>query len=307
METGGCHIDEDAYHRYVEDPIGYPPEEWDHFRDETPDDLADAMELDYDSTNATISALDLDEFKPCISECFSSTSSAVSEPIPLEVSGLGGIQPDDNFIVKVQVCHCDNRKATSLSHRRELLQAPYRLSQRSLTSITKDLARSHPIQVPVNTKIVSTCTIQMRPSTVPSPLRFRSPFSSSGSTEEEGVERAAAIPYNSRSRSSRDARPANFFAESQSAEIIESSYASTSSGSDDDSSIDLLAHARELDPDAVAAREREFEFNLLPAGSVAATAGQSSSEFVKPTQQADSDVDSMSVDEDGFSSIADSD
>lgn len=306
-DPSGCHIDEDAYHRYIEKPIGCSPNEWDRLRDETPDYLADPMEVDYDSTNAAVSTLDLNGLNPCISECISSTSSAKSEPIPLDVSGLGGVQPEDNFIVKVQVCHRNKRKATSFSLRREPLQSPYRLFQRSLNSITKDLSRSHPVQVPVNSEVVSTITTQMKPSTLPSPLRFRSPFSSSGSAEEEGVERVAAIAYNSKSRASREARPADFFAESPLAEIIESSYASTSSDSDDDSSIDLLAHARELDPDAVAAREREFDINLLPAGSVAATAGQSSSGNVKPIQQADGDLDSMSVDEDGISSLEDSD
>jgi len=307
-DPGGSHIDETAYHRYTEDPIGCPPK-WDDSRDRSAHNLADSMEVDYDVANATGSALNLDDLKSCISECFSSASPAKSEPIPLEVSGLGGIQPDDNFVVKVQVCHRGKRKSMGFSLQRKELQAPYRLYQRSIKSVieTKDLLWTRPFHIPVDSEIVSTVTTQIKPSTLPSPLRFRSPFSLSASEEEEGAENGAAIPHNSKSRSSREARAANFFAESPSEESIETSYASTSTGSDDDSSIDLLAHARELDPDAVAAREREFDINFLPAGSVAATAGQSSSGLVKSKQQADSDVDSTSVEEDGVSTIERSD
>jgi len=48
----------------------------------------------------------------------------------------------------------------------------------------------------------------------------------------------------------------------------------------DDGSIDLLATAREIDPEAIRAREREYDSNIaerlaegIPAGSSAATAG----------------------------------
>lgn len=302
-DLSGGQFGETAYHRYNEDPIGCHLEERDYSRDGTQDDLVDTMDLDSDSINAASSDLDLDDLKCCISDSLSSPSSAISAPIPLEVYGLGGIQPYDNFIVKVQVRHRDNKMAMSFTSRKQALQPPSRLSH----SETNEMRRSHPIQVPVISEIVSTVTTQLKPATLPLPLRFRSPFSSSGSEEEDDEESGAAIHYDSKSRSSREARPVNFFAESPSEKNTESSYASTSTGSDDDSSIDLLAHARELDPDAVAAREREFDINLLPAGSVAATAGQSSSGLVKPIHQADSDVDSMSVDEDGISRMGDSD
>ncbi len=307
-DPGACHVDETAYHRHSEALIGCLPEEADYEQDGYSIDLADAMEVDYEGIDAAGSVLNLDDLKSCISEYSSSASSA--EPMPLEASGLGGIQPDDNFVVKVQVCHRDNRKSMSFVPYRITLQAPSRRYRSSVESIleTKNSPRRHSFRLPVNSEIVSTDTIPLKPSTLPSPLRFRSPFSSPASDEEDedGVGSNVPNPYNSKSQSSREERPANSFPESPSEEDTETSYATTLSGSDDDSSIDLLAHARELDPDAVAACEREFDINLLPAGSVAATAGQSSSELVRSIQT-DSDMDSTSVDEDGFSRYGDSD
>lgn len=308
-DPGACHVDETAYHRHSEALIGCLPEEADYGRDGYSLDMADAMEVDYEGTDEAGSAMNLD-LKSCFSELSSSASSA--EPMPLEASGLGGVQPDDNFVVKVQVCHRDDRTSMSSVPYRKGVQTPSHLYRSFVESImeTKVWPGRKSFRPPVNSEIVSTVTIRLKPSTLPSPLRFRSPFSSSASAsdeeDEDGVGSNVPNPHNSKSQSSREARPANSFPESPPEEDTETSYATTLSGSDDDSSIDLLAHARELDPDAVAACEREFDINLLPAGSVAATAGQSSSGLVKSVQT-DSDMDSTSVDEDGFSRYGDSD
>ena len=61
--------------------------------------------------------------------------------------------------------------------------------------------------------------------------------------------------------------------------------------------MDLLAHARALDPDTVAAHEREFDFQAAaqPLGSAAATAGESSSGRFPPIKET-GDIYGMSVD-----------
>lgn len=304
-----AHIDNIAYHRLNEDPIGCPSQTCEQPQAGSTENSTDSMGMDCDSINASGSDLGLDDLKSCISECFSPTGSSTSMPLPLEVSGLGGVHPDDNFVVKVNVRHCDRRRSPHDSHRTEAEFTRYRRTQRLERSIieAKDSMQSHPIEAPSSSEIVSVVKSQMKPSTVPSPLRYRSSFTSSESEDKGSVQsRVMVSPYNSKSRSSDAARPDNVLATSIPRDNSNSSYASTSVGSDDDSSIDLLAHARELDPDAVAAREREFDINLLPAGSVAATAGQSSSGLVRPLQQASSEADSMSVDEDGLSRMADS-
>lgn len=305
--SGGV-IDETAYRRYCQDPVGCSPENFDDPEVETLNGAAYPLEIDYDSTSASGLALDLDDLKSCIADGLGSTSSTNSAPVPLEVSGIGSVNPDDSFVVRVQVRHHQTRKGISFSPRGQTVRAQYRLFQQSVESIprTIDMPRSHPIQIPVHSEIISMITTHLEPSTLPSPVHLE-PFSSSGSEDDESVGGEATKANHSKSRSPRDDIPATFPLKSPSEEDIESSYASASAGSDDDSSIDLLAHARELDPDAVAAREREFDISLLPATSVAATNGKSSPGFYRPMQQVESDIDSMSVDDDNMSRMDDSD
>ncbi|KAM0798661.1 frequency clock protein [Usnea florida] len=311
--TGAMH-DEASYCRYTQKPIGcleYADRETmgegksDHVSDE---DGVISMDLDVDSTVTTRSALDLEDLKSSISD-LSTTS-----PIDMEASGLGGIQPEDNFMVKVQVRH-EGRKSrgsraqspfSSYFQRRRLLHSIPR-AHTDIRREAKQIPRSQPERGTIKSEIISTTTTDMPPSSLPSASYLRLPFSSSGSsdgddTEDEDNDEDGEFIVNYYSENPRasvkssvedlaDPRPADLFLRSPSGKSQESCIPSTSPGSDDDSSIDFLANVRALDPDTIAAQEREFEINALQQP---ARTGLKAARNAKTA----SDVDSMSVDGD---------
>ena len=318
-DRGSAMIDADVYRRYTEHPIGCSSPSTRDDEDERTDKFVmgsrDSMEVDVDGLTTTRSALDLEGLKSCISDCEGSP-----RPMDMEVSGLGGIQPEDNFVVKVQVRHGDkaNKQApsklspfsTSRGHVRRML---HRLPQRNLDVFreeTKEIPRSQPL--PLKMEIISAIKRNLPPSPLPGPSYKLSTTDDDDDEEEEEEEENEISSGNDNGllappRRSVDenvgSRPADFFIGSSSSETKESSYFSTVSGSDDDSSIDLLAQARLLDPDLVAAQEREFDSNSPPpsarptpaswASSIAVAAGSYTHGNVARAQ---SDVDSMSVD-----------
>lgn len=316
-DRGSANFDADAYHRYTEHPIGCSsPSTPD---DEDEDERTDKSLLrSRNSTEVAIvghttirSALDLEDLKSCISDCEGSPI-----PIDMEASGLGGIQVEDNFVVKVQVRHGDKSKkqaphklspfSTPRSHIRRML---HRLPQRNLDIFreeTKEIPRSQPL--PLKMEIISAVKRILPPSPLPGPSYKHSTTDDDDDDDEEenetssGNENRVLAPPRRSVDEPVGSRPADFFIGSSSSETQESSYFSTASGSDDDSSIDLLAQARLLDPDLVAAQEREFDSNSPPpsarptpaswATSIAAAGSYTRGNVAR----AQSDVDSMSVD-----------
>ena len=324
-DSSGAMHDETAYSRCTQEPIGCkqhadPEKSDDSENDHVPPGniVIDSMDVDIGSTNTTRSALDLEDLSSSISD-LSPTS-----PIPMEVSGLGGIQPEDNFMVKVKVRHGERKGRGSRAQ--SPFSDPRGQIRRLLHSIppgatntfreAKEIPRSQPNSSSMKSEIISTVKTNMAPSSLPPPSYVCLPFSSSesddGDDEEvDGYEEGHVKYYKAKPRASRkssvedlvDQRPASLFLGSSSDESQESSYLSTSSGSDDDSSIDFLANARVLDPDTIAAQEREFESNSIqqPAGASStamqghpAVSGLASLE----NHRTESDVDSMSVDRD---------
>ena len=244
------------------------------------------------------SSLDLDELKCCISDYAASIHSAPSPtPVDMEVSGLAGIQPEDNFMFKVQVRH-------------KKIQP----SSKSMESIIREqqIPRSQPTP---SLDIVSSTKLEMAPSRLPQPSFFCAPYSSSGSVSDDTSDDRDVVQYQGRlTYPSSPADDGIAFALRSNVKAPSlnrtknSSYTFSSSDGSDDSSIDLLAHARELDPDAVAAREREFDSsnNPPPESSAVATLGETSVSQLSGAQligagHTESDVDSMSVDGDGDS------
>ena len=318
-DSSGAMHDEAAYCRYTQEPIGCLQHANGDKLNESESDyvphgdgVTESMDLDIGGTLTIGSTSDLEDLKSSISD-FSITS-----PIPMEVSGLGGIQPEDNFMVKVQRRH--GRMKRRGSRAQSLFSSPRSQIRRLLHSIPRgstnnfreanDIPRSQPDHGPIKSEIISTVRTDMPPSSLPPPSYVCLPFSSSESGD--GDEDLSVNYHGEKPRASPkssvedlvDPRPANFFLGSSSNESSGSSYISTLSGSDDDSSIDFLANARVLDPDTIAAQERKFEINYVqqPARtfSVAATDSQTTSSGSEPTSiaQTESDVDSMGVDGD---------
>ena len=314
-DRGSAMIDADAYRRYTEHPIGCSsPSTCDDEDERTDKSLLgsrNSMEVDIDGHTTTRSALDLEDLKSCISDCEGSP-----RPMDMEASGLGGIQPEDNFVVKVQVRHGDksnkqaHRKISPFSNPRgPIRRMLHRLPQKNLDIFreeTKVIPRSQPL--PLKMEIISAIKRNLPPSPLPGPSYKLSTTDDDDDEEEEnetssGHENGLLAPPRRSVDELVSSRPAESFIGSSSSETKESSYFSTISGSDEDSSIDLLAQARLLDPDLVAAQEREFESNSPPpsarptpaswATSIATAAGRYTRGNVARAQ---SDVDSMSVD-----------
>ena len=238
-------------------------------------------------TTAKYSALDLEDLKSSISDCMSVKGPANT----MEASGLGGVRPEDNFIFKVQVRHAGKKKPAA----RKLIsfskpKGPIRkflhnVSQESVDAFRKEAA-SPTASRGVQSEIVSAVKTSLPPSVLPPPSYVCLPFNSSESDEEEEEDQEDSDEVaegDTRSPSDRnDSRlpqqvhqypphprqvgmlrpPGHFVSHPLSGSNLQSmsSYSKRTTGeSDDTSSIDMLAHARVLDPEAIAAREREFE------------------------------------------------
>jgi hypothetical protein len=236
-------------------------------------------------------------------------------PIALEASGIGGVRPHDNFAIQVQVRRVARGEGfgigrTSFSTMSQ--SNPPSLRRRFGQSLGS-LARPHRIK----SEILSTRKRNLPPSSLPPPSYIFIPSSSSNSDDSEieplPQESASHEPHPSPSLVSPIARvaPPLLHKSSTGSSIARAPPSllrrdSTDSAREaspcvsDDSSIDMLAHAREIDPDSVAAREREFELGTVfdqPASehvsteSLVATAGEVSWE--------DESTDGNSGSEDG--------
>lgn len=213
-------------------------------------------------------------------------------PFYMEASGLGGIQPQDNFSINVRVRYVSARTRSMkvLPSRRNPCRVQRFLHDlRASASLSSREDSEGAFQV---AEILFVTTTLLPPSTLPEPSYCLTLFSEDGedsddddsynkNSDGEGRKRGSTI-----SSLEEDEIDVDFFvAPSQSKDSESSQETSFTSSSqagseeDDDSSIDLLAHARVLDPATVAARELEFETNNgqmlaeVPAGSSAATVG----------------------------------
>lgn len=289
-----------TFARYVKDPIGHdegrgpsggvrhdpemmlPHSSW---------DPPDNVEADTDSSCLTDTCLTLEEMSLVDDD---DTPSRI-KPVYLEVSGLGGVQPQDNFCVEVQMQHGGPRSPSGDYVPSE--RSPPK-GRRSAFPITRE--RFYRVQAAggtkapqpvVKPKMLSLTTTSLPHSILPEPSYVNLPFTSDN---EEDDEESSDNSEDGRNRK-RNILPLSILddaeMESEKQTPLEMLFGSTdnssgedsevtlSDGSDDSSSIDLLAHARELDPETIAAREREFDSNVglplaeVPAGSSAATAG----------------------------------
>ncbi|MCJ1391661.1 hypothetical protein MMC18_004526 [Xylographa bjoerkii] len=213
-------------------------------------------------------------------------------PIILEASGVGGVRPSDNFAVDVNVrqfrvattatdypCH-PPRVATNSCFR---LRHP---SNARSSSVFHNL--KHSSSYLIRSKIVSAVKIALPPSSLPPPSYAFLPFSSSNS--EDFDDESVSASHHSHRSSSMSLVNAEVFAPPRFLHSVssESTPESTDSSSDN-SSIDMLAHARKFDPDSVAAQEREFDTNRvlsiledLPGGNVN-TAARTHSQYTSST------------------------
>ena len=276
-----------VYSRYSPDPVGSARPESSYLNTIKEDPrgpltegciLGEQMDVDENSESA-VAPLLVYEGTYSMNDEFSHAA----HPICMDASGLSGVRPMDHFSIGVEV---QNVKTVDPSL--------HDLSAYTISSLKTNRLFAKPSSSPASAKfrlvkstILSVHTRQLPPSSLPPPSYIYPQASSSENTDNNSNQNDLI----SESHSGRRALPSSTSdADRQSAQPVsslspfegtkqDSSYKSSSAVESEDSSIDLLAHARELDPETVAAREMEFDRNArqqlveLPAGSSAATAG----------------------------------
>jgi hypothetical protein len=230
---------------------------------------------------------DSDDGSDFFADC-SPTSSGPPTPLQdFEASGLGGTRPADHFAVRVQtrltigtVSHPGKRSKRS-APRQKFRKFGHSISKSSLDAFHKseldvpeevitarlaslmNLSPGPPQtatreEIPVKAEVLSAQFVRLEPSELPPPASYFTNASSSedysDSTSSTGI---------SRLRRDRTFLAKSFASYSDMDDVLDEKGAEPSDEMDeDDSSIDMLAQARELDPSGAAAKEQEFEMDL---------------------------------------------
>jgi hypothetical protein len=201
-------------------------------------------------------------------------------PIELEVTGIGGVWPADNFSIDVETRHARVQTSTPARKLYSTRRLPPKFD-RILRSAASNGNAKNP-HTGVSRQILRTAYHSHAPSDLPPALSFM-PYNSSSfgddvsdySSDEEDL---SPNPMDRNSAPSAAPQPVDLHYASSSEEgDVESE---DMSDDESDGSLDLLAAARAMDPQAVREREREYDANMaerlaeeIPAGSSAATAG----------------------------------
>jgi hypothetical protein len=194
----------------------------------------------------------------------------IVEPIDLEASGVGGVQPSDNFSIDVLVRHVS---LEDRSHSRTLspFSAPKRKVRRVMhnipeTSLNAFRGRKRSIDQTdmVQNEILSIKQTLLPPSRLPPPSYVQLVSSSSGTSDEDSAQELKMGNPLTMDPNLDQFIVGSKFLKTFSTHSVPASPSTdneSNSGedSDDDSSIDMLATARQENPDLVAAREREFD------------------------------------------------
>ncbi|KAJ4338880.1 hypothetical protein N0V87_003565 [Didymella glomerata] len=253
----------------------------------------DDADMDSDSKTGaqTPSTLESLGFSPADLQRYISAASA--DMMDFEASGLGGVQPDDNFSIRVQRAQIPTALAATQNRRASLYPAKIQaiLGQEDGS---QERRRSTSPKETIKEELISAVRQDMPSSILPPPSFYPFDSNSSGEMsddEESDDEGSDTGDGPSTALQLLNVAPPGLVPVSDQTDL--SSEASEySSDDDDDVSVDLLATARQQDPDTVRAFEREYDAAVadrladeIVAGSSAATAGGGSG-FNSPASQA---------------------
>lgn len=205
-------------------------------------------------------------------------------PVDFEVTGIGGVWPTDHFAIDVE-----SRRVRTDQH--------VTAQVASMPSLPPKLARilggrdsKRTPRTLVRTQPVASKMTELPPSALPPALGYMDIDEDTSSEGDYSDGDDEASPHSaSHGALAPAAVPRRYHvsftgSDEESAEEDEDDDSDTES----DASLDLLATARELDPEAIRAREREYDAHMaerlaeeIPAGSSAATAGGGSG-FASP-------------------------
>lgn len=210
-------------------------------------------------------------------------SSKEQDPIDLEVTGIGGVWPADNFAISVE---SRQARVDQVRESTQARKAASRAIPDRFASVLGDSSSKSTTSMRVQEQVVASKVRELPPSELPPALNFM-PFEdefeddddSEAEEESEAPESPGAMPP------SAAPQPVDIpYALSED----ESDDEESDDGEESDGEVDFLAGARQIDPEAVRQREREYDANMaerlaeeIPAGSSAATAGGGSG-FASP-------------------------
>ncbi|KAG9523063.1 hypothetical protein KCV07_g2705, partial [Aureobasidium melanogenum] len=240
-------------------------------------DLPEAMSLD---DNPIPEALEVNF--PSTSPLSDATgaSGPARSPVELEVSGIGGIYPSDNFSVNVKTERKRNPTAGALSVQSKLYPP-------QVAGFLKE-AKQQPAVF--TEEVVATFHQELPPSELPPASCFMD-IDEYDDDESEFEDYHSMIPDLDRVHDVPATAPQTIDMAYMSSDESDDEDGEAGEKDDDaasDGSLDLLATARKLDPQSIQAREREYDAHMaerlaeeIPAGSSAATAGGGSG-FASP-------------------------
>jgi hypothetical protein len=240
------------------------------------------MDTDSISGSRTISSGDDFGFSP--ESLMADSGNNSPDFMHFEASGLGGVQPEDNFSIHVRRAQVSTASSHAAARRRSSLY-PKKIQDALNRQASPEAAASpsppaSPHRV-IKEKIISANHKTLPNSILPTPSFLPFDSCSSGDVDSDLESDVSSEPDEDTSSEGGPATamqilniaPAD---ESADSDDEESQYSEDS----DDGSVDLLATARQQDPNAVRLSEREYDAALadrlaeeIPAGSSAATAG----------------------------------
>lgn len=231
----------------------------------------------------------------------SSSEEVPQSPIDFEVSGIGGVHPSDNFAINI-------RSRKRLATEGSLPTIPESKNKHYTSRIQTILAETHlepskskqAHRRPIVDEIIKSERKNLPSSKLPNPSFYHfdgdgedsedslydsdseSNFSNVSSTAQETSHLAVPVSaprlMNWTSTDLQAHSPAASLSSNASQDGIEDE--SMDGDDSDDGSMDMLAQAREIDPNLIRAKEREYDGGIadrlaeeIPAGSSAATAG----------------------------------
>jgi hypothetical protein len=219
----------------------------------------------------------------------SSASGAQKRPsIDLEVTGMGGVYPADNFAIEVESRHAvvDQHEAPAIPIQDTTKNLPDRFAR-----ILHGNTPQRKVRAAVAQRYLNIQRIEHPPSMLPPALCFVPEEDDSTSDDYSGTVDEMSMSPDAADVLPPSTAPQTMYmpdvdSEDSDEEMEDEEY--DESDAESDGSLDLLATAREADPEAISRKERQYDAEMaerlaeaIPAGSSAATAGGGSG-FASP-------------------------
>jgi len=213
--------------------------------------------------------------------------------IDLEVTGMGGVYPADNFAIEVESRHAvvDQHEAPAIPIQDTTKNLPDRFAR-----ILHGNTPQRKVRAAVAQRYLNIQRIEHPPSMLPPALCFVPEEDDSTSDDYSGTVDEMSMSPDAADVFPPSTAPQTMYmpdvdSEDSDEEMEDEEY--DESDAESDGSLDLLATARKADPEAISRKERQYDAEMaerlaedIPAGSSAATAGGGSG-FASPESGVD--------------------